>query len=135
MIMSQRRQIVREMLTRKYDGAEVTEAMIDAVIAGLGETEQPPTSPTASGITSGQLRAQLIAVLIKASTRGRGGTLHRDDAAKVLDFLTASDESPEWDAVRPESREALRRVITVYRALLSGSAASPQADQARDQYR
>jgi hypothetical protein len=90
---------------------------------------------TASGITAAQLRTHLLDILIEASTRGRGGTLSRAQAGVLLDTITASDSAPEWDAVRIETRETLRRVIFVYRALLSGSATSPEADQARSQYR
>jgi hypothetical protein len=98
-------------------------------------TTMTANTPTASGMTAAQLRTKLLNILIKASTRGRGGTLTRAQAGVVLDAITATDEAPEWDAVRAESRDALRRVITVYRALLSNSATSPEADQARNQYR
>jgi hypothetical protein len=66
-------------------------------------------------MTKQQLHAQLVAVVTKGIARGPSAG--RDVCpVKVLDSLIASDDAPEWDAVKV-GREQLAVVIRHYRTL------------------
>ncbi len=66
-------------------------------------------------MTRAQLREELISIIVKASARGDGRTVNRQEAGWILANLAADDSSPLWDAVRQPSRDVLRKVVAVYR--------------------
>ena len=58
--------------------------------------------------TAPRIREALAEVTVRASSRGRGGTLSLDDARRVVDALVASDDAPEWQR-HPRGRRRIAR--------------------------
>lgn len=76
--------------------------------AGTCSWCRPKAAPAT--VTRGQVRRQLVLILVKASQRGSGDVLSEAQAEECLDVLIANPTGPAWDAVR-YGADQLRMII------------------------
>jgi hypothetical protein len=68
-------------------------------------------------VTAAQIRAQVAEIIVRAQTR----SAHPDrliampEALRIVDALVASDDAPEWDAVKAGVPQ-MRAVVNMLRA-------------------
>jgi hypothetical protein len=73
--------------------------------------------------TGEALREELLRLTILASSRGRGGTLSREEAERVVAALLADDQAAEWLAVRVGEAD-LRALVSIIRVRLAAEEVS-----------